>query len=140
MKLVVRLFAALPRRVALMMAVFALAALAHDALAQAPAQPPAGMDTALKNMLSALQAGSVTDFVAAGDANFKAGMTQAMLDQVRSQLGPRLARGYTSTFLGSLREQGYTVLLWKLEFKDGNDDRLITMAVKDGKVAGFFLR
>jgi hypothetical protein len=25
-------------------------------------------------------------------------------------------------------------------FKDGQDDRLITMAVRDGKVAGFFLR
>ncbi|HUH91872.1 MAG TPA: hypothetical protein VL742_01845 [Casimicrobiaceae bacterium] len=133
MKFVSRLFAALPRRLFVALAV---AALAHGAAGQAPA----GMDTALKNMLSALQAGSVADFVAPGDDHFKAGMTQAMLDQVRAQLGPRLARGYTSTFLGSLREQGYTVLLWKLEFKDGNDDRLVTMAVKDGKVAGFFLR
>jgi hypothetical protein len=137
MRLVPRLLAFLPRGIVVTLA---LAALAHGATAQAPAQPPAGMDSALKNMLSAVQSGSVADFVAPGDANFKAGMTQAMLDQVRTQLAPSLARGYTATFLGSLHEQGYTMLLWKLEFKDGNDDRLVTMAVKDGKVAGFFLR
>jgi hypothetical protein len=32
------------------------------------------------------------------------------------------------------------VYLWKLSFKDGQDDRLVTMAVKEGRVAGFFLR
>ena len=140
MKLLLRLLKALPRGPALTLAALAFAALAHGASAQTSVQPPAGMDATLKNMMSALQAGSVADFVAPGDAHFKAGMTQAMLDQVRTQLAPRLAQGYTATFLGSLREAGYTVLLWKLEFKDGNDDRLVTMAVKDGKVAGFFLR
>jgi hypothetical protein len=36
-----------------------------------------------------------------------------------------------------LNQQGYIVYLWKLEFED---DRLVTIAVKDGKVSGFFLR
>jgi hypothetical protein len=38
-----------------------------------------------------------------------------------------------------LNQQGYTVYLWKLEFKDGKDDVLVTMAVRDGKVGGFWL-
>jgi hypothetical protein len=122
----------------------ALAALAHGASAQAPAQAapqaPAGIETTFKDMLSALQSGSVADFVAPGDGNFKSAMTQPMLDQVRAQLAPRLAQGYTATFLGTLHQRGVIVYLWKLEFKDGKDDRLATMAVNGGKVVGFFLQ
>ena len=110
------------------------------AVQNAPAQAPAAMETALKNMLAAVQSGSLTDFVAPGDASFKSGMTREMLNGLAAQLGPRLNAGYTSTFLGTVNQQGYTVYLWKLEFKDGQDDRLVTMAVRDGKVAGLFLR
>jgi hypothetical protein len=113
-----------------------LALAAESAFAQAPH----GLETTLKGMLSAVQSGSVADFVAPGDPGFKAGMTQSMLEGVRAQLGPRLAQGYTDTFLGTLKQEGYTVYLWKLEFKDGKDDRLVTMAVREGRVAGFSLR
>jgi len=135
MKLVLRLYEALPRGIVAL----ALLALAHGAAAQAPAQPPA-MDATLKTMLSAVQAGSVADFVAPADASFKAGMNQAMFDQMRSQLAPRLAQGYTTMFLGTLNQRGVVVYLWKIQFKDGKDDRLVTMAVNDGKVVGFFLQ
>ena len=114
----------------------AWALIAPVALAQAPQQ----IETTMKNMLVAMQAKSLQKFIAAGDASFQQGMTQEMLDSVSAQLAPRLSQGYTSTFLGSLNQQGYTVYLWKVVFKDGKDDRVITMAVKDGKVGGFFLR
>jgi maltoporin len=104
------------------------------------AQAPQQIETTMKNMLAAVQAKSLQNFIAAGDASFKQGMTQEMLDGVNAQLAPRLNEGYTSTFIGSLNQQGYIVYLWKVVFKDGKDDRLITMAVKDGKVGGFFLR
>jgi len=119
-----------------------LACAATSALAQAQPQPqpPAALETTLRNMLAALQKNSLPDFVADGDAAFKSGMTREMLAGVSTQFGPRLAGGYTATFLGALNQQGYTVYLWKLVFKDGQDDRMVTMAVKDGKVAGFFLR
>jgi len=104
------------------------------------AQAPQQIETTMKNMLVAMQAKSLQKFIAAGDASFQQGMTQEMLDSVSAQLAPRLSQGYTSTFLGSLNQQGYTVYLWKVVFKDGKDDRVITMAVKDGKVGGFFLR
>lgn len=113
-----------------------LGAVAPVAWAQAPQQ----VEMTMKNMLAATQAGSLADFTAAGDASFRSGMTQTMLDGVSAQFAPRLKQGYTSTFFGSLNQQGYTVYLWKLEFKDGKDDRLVTMAIKDGKVGGFFLR
>ena len=91
------------------------------------AQAPQQIETTMKNMLVAMQAKSLQKFIAAGDASFQQGMTQEMLDSVSAQLAPRLSQGYTSTFLGSLNQQGYTVYLWKVVFKDG-------------KVGGFFLR
>ena len=108
----------------------------HFAWAQAP-QP---IETIMKSMLAATQDNSLPDFAAAGDAAFQAGMTKPMLDSVSRQLGPRLRQGYTASFLGVLNQEGYTVYLWKLEFKDGKDDVLVTMAVRDGKVGGFWLR
>ena len=113
---------------------FALAS--HFGWAQAP-QP---VETIMKSMLAATLANSVPDFVAAGDAAFQAGMTKPMLDSLSRQLGPRLKEGYRATFLSTLNQQGYTVYLWKLELKDGKDDILVTMAVRDGKVGGFWLR
>jgi hypothetical protein len=124
----------------------ALALVIHGALAQAPyaqaqaAQAPPAMETAFKGMLAALQSGSLSDFVAPGDPAFQSGMNQAMLDSVRSRMAPRMSGGYTSTFLGTLVQEGYTIYLWKLSFKDGLDDRLVQIAVRDGKVSGFVLR
>jgi hypothetical protein len=109
---------------------------AQIAMAQAPAQ----IETTMKNMLAATQANSLPDFVAAGDPAFKAGMTKPMLDGVSQQLAPRLKQGYTTSFLGKLNQQGFTVYLWKLEFKGGKDDVLVTLAAKDGQVGGFWLR
>lgn len=137
MKLVSRLLEALPHGI---VAALALGLLAHGAWAQAPAEAPAGMEATLKSMLSAVQAGSVAEFVASGDESFKAGMNQGMFGQMRAQLAPRLAQGYTATFLGTLNQRGVVVYLWKLRFKDGKDDRLVTMAVNAGKVVGFAMQ
>jgi hypothetical protein len=117
-----------------------LALAASGVLAQAPTQSSAALETTLKNMLTALQTNSLPDFVAAGDPSFKSGVTQEIFAGVSGQFGSRLAGGYTTTFLGTLNQQGFTVYLWKLVFKDGQDDRLVTMAVRDGRVAAFFLR
>lgn len=103
------------------------------------AQAPQEIETIMNNMLAATQAKSLEGFVAAGDATFRSHMTQPMLDSFNAQVGPRLNGGYTTTFLGRLSQGGYAWYLWKLEFKDGGDDRLVQMVVKDGKVSGFFL-
>ena len=121
-------------------------ALVIGALTQAPyaqtqaSQAPPAIEAAFKSMLAALQSGSLSDFVAPGDAAFQSGMNQGMLDNVRSRMAPRMSGGYTTTFLGTLIQEGYTIYLWKLSFKDGLDDRLVQVAVRDGKVAGFVLR
>jgi hypothetical protein len=104
------------------------------------AQAPQEIEATMKNMLVATQSKSLADFVAGGDASFRSTMTQPMLDSFSAQFAPRLNAGYTATFLARLNQGGYASYLWKLEFKDGGDDRLVTLVVKDGKVSGFFLR
>lgn len=104
------------------------------------AQVPEPIEANMKKMLAAAQSNAYDDFVAAGDAGFKAGLTKQMLDGVSQQLGPRLKQGYRTAFLGKLNQRGFTVYLWKMEFDDRKDEVLVKMAVKDGKVGGFWLQ
>ena len=94
----------------------------------------------MKNMLFAIENDSLTDFLASGDPTFRSGMTQQIFDSVRQSLAPRLKQGYTAKYFGNLNQQGFMVYLWKLEFNDKNEDVLATLALKDGKVSGFWLR
>jgi len=104
------------------------------------AQAPPDMEAMLQKMLTATQSGSRSAFVADGDASFQTDITPAMFNSLSAQFAPRLKRGYTTTFVTQLHQEGYSVYVWKVEFKDGGDDLLFTLAVKGGKVGGFFLR
>ena len=105
-----------------------------------PAEAPQPAERTMKSMISAIRANFLPDFVAPGDEAFQAGMTREMLSSINQSLASRLTQGYTTTFLTRLNQQGFEVYVWKLEFKDGNDDVLVFMALKDGKVGGFWLR
>ena len=122
---------------ALMAAVLLSLSAAPSAVA---AEAPAAVEADMKAMLSAIEANSLDAFVARGDAAFKSGMTRQMLEAVSRQLAARLKESYHATFLGQLSQQGYTVYLWKLSFDDKKDDHLVRMAVKDGKVGGFWVQ
>ena len=121
---------------------FCFALVSPTGFAQAPqsAAPPQPAETTMKSMVSAIRANSLPDFVTPGDQAFQAGMTKEMLSSINQSLASRLTEGYTSTFLTKMDQQGFEVYVWKLVFKDGNDDVLVFMAVKDGKVGGFWLR
>ncbi|GAB1718851.1 MAG: hypothetical protein NTAFB09_05820 [Nitrosospira sp.] len=104
------------------------------------AQAPENTEATMKNMISAIQANSLPDFIAQGDQAFQEGMTKEMLASINQSLASRLKQGYATTFLTRLNQQGFAVYTWKMEFKDGNDDVLIFLALKDGKIGGFWLR
>jgi len=104
------------------------------------AQAPPEIEATLNKMLVATEDRSLDAFVANGDASFRADISPAMFNSFSAQFGPRLKRGYTTTFLTRLHQEGYAIYVWKVEFKDGGDDMLFTVAVKDGRVGGFSLR
>jgi len=94
----------------------------------------------LDKLLKAVQANDYDSFVADGTAEVKAALTKQMLEGVSAQIAPRLKKGYDATYLGELKQSGCKVYLWKLAYKDGGDDILAKLSLKDGKVAGFLLQ
>lgn len=107
------------------------------ALAQQVRSP---YETALHEMLAAIQANSYERFMALADARFRDGYTAKMFEEANQKLGQRLAKGYTDAYLTRLRQSEYAVYVWKVEFKDGGDDLLLTLFVKDRKISGFWTR
>ncbi|TMH02376.1 MAG: hypothetical protein E6H67_14910 [Betaproteobacteria bacterium] len=102
------------------------------------AQAPQSLEDLMKRMLSAAQANALDEFVAQADPSAKIGMTRQMQD-INRELGPRIKQGYVATYWGSLNQEGYEVHVWKLEFRDGKDDYLVTLAAKNQKVAGMWV-
>jgi hypothetical protein len=51
-----------------------------------------------------------------------------------------MKKGYEVFQLGILNQQGCQVYLRKLVFKDGGDDLLVKLALRNGKVTGFWFQ
>ena len=117
----------------------ALAVLTGIASATA-ADTETGATRILQRLLGAVEVSDYDSFVADGNAVFKAGITKQMFEGVSTQLAPRMKKGYNTTYLGQLKQQGCQVYLWKLVYKDAWDDTLAKLVLKDGKVAGFWLQ
>lgn len=101
---------------------------------------PPRVQSIFQNLMNGVQAGNHAMIISDGDPGFKSGLTEAMATAVHAQLGPRMAEGYTATFLTVLRQAGYQVYLWKVSFKDGGDDFLAKVVLNaDGQVAGFLV-
>ena len=106
----------------------------------APPEPKGPPEYLLKMLLAAVEINYYDKFISEGDKAFQKGITRDALTSVYNQLGPRLKKGYHFTYLVSMKQGGYEVHLWKLEFKDGGDDILAKLAWKDHKVSGFWLQ
>ena len=102
-------------------------------------EPAQATQTIFKNLIAATVSDDYEGFLADCDAQMKAALTKPMLAGVSEQIAPRAKMGYDAQYLGELRQHGYEVYLWRLVFKDGGDDVLATLSMKDGKVGGFFL-
>ncbi|WP_414756180.1 hypothetical protein [Anabaena sp. CCY 9910] len=102
-------------------------------------QPEQSVQRTFISLINAVEQNNYTQFISQGNAAFKEGITKQTFTQVSGQLAPRIKKGYSAVFLGNLKQQGYQVYLWKLTFKDGNDDVLARLSLKDGKIGGFWL-
>jgi aminopeptidase-like protein len=115
-----------------------ITALARPARADVTQDPP---EKVLNMMIEATKNRSFADFMAEASDQLRAELTVQNFEGVCGQLSPRLQKGYKTKYLTKLRkEDQMMVYLWKLEYADGKDDSLITMAVKNKKVAGILLQ
>ncbi|MEO8617358.1 MAG: hypothetical protein ABI600_19660 [Luteolibacter sp.] len=100
---------------------------------------PAEAKSASDKLVTALVNSDYDAFVADGDTAFK-GLKKEQFEAVCKQLSARFKGGYETTYLGELKQKGYAVTLWKITFKDGGDDLLGTLSLKDGKVGGYWIK
>ena len=70
--------------------------------------------------------------------NSDAALTKTQFDASSDIIKPKLDGGYEMTSLGELNQRGFEVYLYRLRFKNGSDDMLGTLSLKDGKVAGIY--
>ena len=54
-----------------------------------------------------------------------------------TSLRSRLKKGYAIIPMGQLKKRGQEITLWKITVKDGADDLLAELTMKDGEVTGF---
>ncbi len=102
------------------------------------AQDPAPADALFKKMLAAEEAKDYDAFIADGTDQLKAALSKSQFDAVCNLMNSRLKGGCDSSALGELNQKGFEVHLYRLRFKDGGDDMLATLSVKNGKVGGIF--
>jgi hypothetical protein len=95
----------------------------------------------LTMMIEATKNRSFADFMVEANDEMRMDLTQQNFEGVCGQVSSRLQKGYKTKYLTKLRKEDQMVVyLWKLEYADGKDDSLITMAVKNKKVAGILLQ
>ena len=111
-------------------------------VAVAPAQPAesdqATADAQFHKLLDAQTRKDYDAFVANGTLQLKAALTKTQFDASSDLMIARLKGGCDIDPLGELNQKGLQVYLYRLRFKDGGDDLLGTMALKDGQVAGIY--
>jgi hypothetical protein len=119
--------------------IFGLSLFAAAGFANA-AKNGSAADTIVTKLLQAIENNDLNSFVADGDDQFKAAITKQMVDGINGMIAPRIKKGYEVVPLGTLNQQGCKVYLKKLVFKDGGDDILTRLALRNGKVAGFWFQ
>jgi hypothetical protein len=108
-----------------------------------PAQavdPDPAVKKIFDKMVNALKTGDRDAFIANGTEQVKKGVTEEVMTALTKEIGSRLKGGYDATYLCQLKQADHQVHLWKVTFKDGKDDVVFRLALKDGKVGGFFLQ
>ena len=94
----------------------------------------------LDTLLTAIATNDYDILVANATPALKTRITRETFAQVTAQLSPRLKKGYKLQYLGSLKQQGVEVFLWKIIYQDGGDDMLARLVIQEGKVAGFWFQ
>jgi hypothetical protein len=122
---------------ALGLALALLAVPAAPARAEGPA--PADAQKLITRMIDAVVAESYDAFLADADANLKSHLTRQQFEGLCGLYTQPLKKGYKLDYFGRLKQRGYLVHIWKISTTGAQDEALVRMAVKDGKVGGVWV-
>jgi hypothetical protein len=118
--------------------VLAVAMLLGSSVATFAVDAPKADVALIAKLVAAIVTSDYEAYVSVGDSDFRR-LEKEEWEVGASRLGPKLKAGHEISYLGELKQGGFRVILWKIRFKDGSDDALATLLVKEGKVGGFFL-
>jgi RNA polymerase sigma factor (sigma-70 family) len=108
--------------------------------ASAPPTPGTPDAQALaEELLTAIEGNDYDAFVAKGSPWFRAAAGRARLDAVNAALGGRLSHGHHISAMGNVHRRQTVDWFFKIEFDDGGDDALCTLAMDGWQVAGFLV-
>jgi hypothetical protein len=119
--------------------VIALVVLAWIPILNAATDGPSTEGT-VNTLLAAIATSNYDALVVNAAPALKTRITRETFTQVSTQLSPRLKKGYKLQYLGSLKQQGIEVFLWKIIYQDGGDDMLAKLVIQENKVAGFWFQ
>ena len=92
----------------------------------------------VNTLLAAIATNNYDALVANAAPALKTRITKEAFTQVSTQLSPRLKKGYKLQYLGSLKQQGVEVFLWKIIYKEAGSDMFARLVLQGDKVAGFW--
>jgi len=105
------------------------------------AAEPAQEDAArAAKLITAIEKSDYETFVADADAPFKKALKKELFASTAGHYAAQFKAGYDVSYLGDLQQFGCQVTLWKIRFKDHSDDALVTLVMKEGLVAGFWIK
>ena len=92
----------------------------------------------MNTLLAAIATNNYDAFVANATPALKTRITKEEFKRVSTQLSPRLKKGYELQYLGSLKQQGVEVFLWKIMYKEAGNDMVAKLVLQGDKVAAFW--
>jgi hypothetical protein len=104
--------------------------------ARAEGSAPAGPEKTLLKMIEAVKAESYDAFLVDADASLKKQFSRQQFEGMCGLYTKPLKRGYAVEYLGQLRQRGMAVYLWKVSVPGEQEDVLVKLAMKDGRVGG----
>ena len=110
----------------------------HGAFAE---EAPKDEALILGALLEATQNNDLRKFESVCDEVMKTAMTEEKLTQVSGQISPLMKDGFKKEYMGVLNRGIAKTYYWKIDFqKEGVPDMLAELSIKNGEVAGFFIR
>jgi hypothetical protein len=113
---------------------------AHAAPARAEGVAPPEAQKLLAKMIEAVKTESYDAFLADADANLKKQLSRQQFEGMCGLYSKPLKKGYTLEYFGQLKQRNMAIYVWKVSATGAQEDVLVRLAVKDGKVGGVMVQ
>ena len=121
-----------------------LRAVAQSSAFEAPGRPLSLCKTLLQTTIDGNFGAFRSECFKEGDSDMKLALARAeskeAFQRASETIAPLCRDGYELQFLASMTQQGRDIYLWKLIPAAGQSQFLVRLALKNGKISGFFFQ